>query len=186
MTQFKRKYRVESARLRGWDYTSAGWYFATICTKGQICLLGNVTDGEMHLSEIGEIVVDEWLRTAQLRRNVELDEWVVMPNHIHGIIVIRDSPTFPRARETPRQGVSTSEGTSSALKRDSLGSIIGQFKSACTKRIWARGFHDFAWQPRFYDHIVRSEESLNQIRQYILENPAKWEIDREQITNLWM
>ncbi len=88
MTLFQDKYRVESTRLRGWDYSSAGLYFVTICTCGRECFFGDVVDGEMRLTHICEIVVDEWQKTPAIRTNIELDEWIVMPNHLHGIIVI--------------------------------------------------------------------------------------------------
>lgn len=200
MTLFKNKYRVESTRLKGWDYAAVGCYFVTICTRGRECFFGEVKDGEMHLSEIGDIVAGEWQKTESVRPNVELDEWVVMPNHIHGIIVIKHTvETFrrnvsdlpketPRSEETPyipempHRGVSTK----ARLKAGSVGAIIGQFKSVCTKRIWAARFLAFDWQPRFFDHIIRDEPSLNNIRQYIVDNPAKWEQDQNNPANLWM
>jgi len=105
-----------------------------------------------------------------------LDQFVVMPNHLHGIIVIEESPAVSRA-STPRRRASTRP----RLHRNSLGSIIGQFKSVATKRIWAAGYRDFAWQPRFHDHIIRSEPSLNSIRRYIRDNPAKWALDKDNL-----
>src|SRR6266702_5532956 len=88
MTLFKDRYRVESARLKGWDYSAAGYYFVTICTRNRECWLGEVIDGIMRLSSVGEVVAEEWLKTSQMRDNVTLDDWVVMPNHLHGIVVI--------------------------------------------------------------------------------------------------
>ena len=183
MTKFKDKYRVESTRLPGWDYASAGWYFVTICTRDRVPFLGDVVDGEMYLSPIGEIVAEEWQRTPQVRSNVTLDEWVIMPNHIHGIIVIVAGT--PRVK-TPRRGVSTTGRGGPTLRSGSLGAIVGQIKSVCTKRIWAAGHADFAWQSRFYDHIVRNQASLQRIRAYIANNPAKWAEDRDNPANLWM
>ncbi len=182
MTLFKNKYRIESARLKGWDYSNPGLYFVTICTHNRGCFFGDVVDGEMHLSPIGEIVAEEWQKTPTIRPNVMLDEWVVMPNHVHGIVVIGDTV------ETPRRGVSTGRGvsTNANWKPNSLGSIINQFKLICTKRIWALGNSDFRWQARFYDHIVRNERELNEIRNYILGNPSKWDADRNNPSDLWM
>jgi putative transposase len=195
MTLFKNKYRIESTRLKGWDYAAAGWYFVTLCMRGRECFFGDVKDGEMRLSMIGDIVAEEWQKTEIVRPNVELDEWVVMPNHIHGIIVIKHASveTFrgnvsdppeetPDHGETPHRGVSTK----ARLKSGSVGAIIGQFKSVCTKRIWAVKFLAFDWQPRFFDHIIRDEPSLKSIRQYIVDNPAKWELDKNNPANLWM
>jgi len=123
MDHYQGKYRISSARLPGWDYASAGYYFVTIVTQGHIPYFGEIVDGKMHLSPIGAIVADEWTKTPQIRPNVQMDEWVIMPNHIHGIINIIEV-------ETPRRGVSTT-----AWKPNTLGSILNQFKSVCTKRI---------------------------------------------------
>jgi len=178
MTLFRDKYRVESTRLKGWDYSAAGYYFLTICTRDRICFFG-------------DIVADEWMKTALIRPNVTMDEWIVMPNHLHGIIVIHDPPG---PVETPRRGVSTSSapvqtprrGVSPTWKPNSLGSIVNQIKSVCTKRIWKSGHIDFGWQPRFYDRILRDESSLQKARQYVQENPASWDLDRDKPFHLFM
>ncbi len=190
MTKFKDKYRIESTRLAGWDYSAPGWYFVTICTAWRALSLGEVVDGQMQLSPAGQIVAEEWLRTPQVRSDVALDEWVVMPNHVHGIIVI-----VPPDVETSRRDVSTipfappqrheSAQPVAGLRPHTLAAIINQIKSTCTKRIWASGMTDFAWQSRFYDHIIRDEASLARIRQYIRDNPERWEHDRENVANLF-
>lgn len=105
MTMFKGRYRIESARLPGWNYSAAGWYFVTVCTQNHQCLLGKVIDGEMRLSPVGEVVADEWRRTEQARPGVRLDAWCVMPNHFHGIIVIQNDDDA--MVETPRRDIST-------------------------------------------------------------------------------
>jgi len=108
-----------------------------------------------------------------------------MPNHFHGVIIItKNLNDAATTVETPRRGVSTSPQPS-RLQPNSLGSIINQFKSVCTKRIRAAGHPQFAWQSRFYDHIIRNEKSLMAIRQYIYNNPAKWEFDRENPESVW-
>jgi REP element-mobilizing transposase RayT len=119
----------------------------------------------MILSPAGEIAVEEWQRTAVVRPNVVLDAWVVMPNHIHGILFLTND-----ARHDP--GVA-------ALHAHSLGIIIGQFKGSCTRRIRASGDLGFAWQDRYYDHIIRSSHALERIQAYIYNNPTQWENDRE-------
>ncbi len=165
-TLFRGKYRVESARLRGWDYASDASYFVTICTKNKQHFFGKIIDGKMRLNALGEIVFDEWLRTSKVRPNVVLDEFIIMPNHVHGIIIIK----YPV--ETTRRVVST-------LKSNSIGSIIGQFKSIATKTIHQRYPQShFSWQPGFYDHIIRSERSWFFIREYISNNPANWATDK--------
>lgn len=211
--RFKDEYRAESTRLQAYDYSSPGWYFVTICTKDHVLCLSTVADGSVTLTPIGEIIKEEWTRTPIVRPNIELDSWVIMPNHVHGIIVITDSrpkvgvETFRRnvslspgpnsetphranaetsqrgTAQTPHRGVSTNP---SRLKRNSLGSIIGQIKSICTKRSRAAGFVDFAWQERYYDEIIRDEAALDRIRQYIIDNPARWHEDKDNPANLGM
>ena len=187
MTLFKGKYRIESTRLPHWDYGQAGYYFVTICTKDRAYIFGDVVQDDVKLTRIGEIVAEEWLETENVRFNVELDEWIIMPNHVHLILVITfqilnvERPN----QETPQRGVSTG----AALEKwaaNTVGSIIGQFKGKCTKRIWAEGFTEFAWQPRFYDRIIRDEEALNKARVYIASNPANWDEDQDNLPGLYM
>ncbi len=177
MVLFKQKYRIKSARLPGWDYAAAGWYFVTICTRERRCCFGDVESDAVRLSIIGKIVAEEWLKTGRIRSGVKLDQWVIMPNHLHAIVILEGS-------EPPQRGGSTS-GTS-GWKPNSLGAIMGQFKSASTKRIWTAGYRDFSWQARFYDHIIRDEQSLHNIREYIINNPMKWELDKDNPENLYM
>ena len=174
---FKGRYRVPSTRLPGWDYRSNGYYFVTICTRDRRPFLGAVVHDVVRLSEAGRIVDEEWNRTPAVRDYVTLDEYVVMPNHLHGIIVLRRDVV-----ETSRRDVSTN---GPRLLADSLGSVVNQFKSVCTKRIRQAGLLDFGWQARFYDHIIREEESLDRIRRYIVDNPLKWEENREEPENVW-
>ena len=111
-----------------------------------------------------------------------------MPNHLHGIIIIKNQPPPPVEiphRETFHRNVST-KTAKSRLKPKSLGSIIGQIKTACTKRTWEAGFDDFEWQDRFYDYIIRDDESLHNIQEYIINNPHKWELDKNNPANLYM
>ena len=187
MTLYKNKYRIESARYQNWDYTSNGYYFVTICTQNREYFFGDVMADKMQLSPVGKIVAEEWQKTSQIRSYIELDEWVIMPNHLHGIIIIKNQPpqeTFQR--KTFQRNVSTTGTAKSRLKPKSLGSIVGQIKTSCTKRIWEAGFDDFEWQDRFYDHIIQDEESLHHIRKYIINNPLKWELDKNNPANLYM
>lgn len=161
-------YIDQSRRLRNWDYSSPGGYFITICTHRRSPFFGTIENCEVYLSPMGEIVKEEWEKTASLRAAVDIDEYVIMPNHIHDIIVLKS------VVGTPRCGVHNAKGT----KSDSLGTIIGQFKSACTRRIRVVCDQQFAWQSRFYGHIIRDDTDLHRIRNYIRENPIKWELDR--------
>jgi len=168
------RYRSDSIRLPWWDYSQAGWYFVTVCTNKRQCVLGEIVEGSVVLSPVGLIVEEEWRRTATVRPNVSLDEFVMMPNHLHGILVINEGP-----KKTSHRDVSTKPN----LKSNSLGAIIGQFKSVCTKRIRGAGFLQFYWQQRFYEHIIRDERSLESIRQYIVDNPGKWDLDDDNPKN---
>ena len=185
MTYDPKRHHRRSIRLKGYDYTRPGAYFVTICAHNRECLFGEVVDGEMVLNEYGEIVREEWFRTAQVRPYVELfeDEFVVMPNHIHGIVWIVDdvddtvgaqrrcaSTTKPKPGGVPPNNVAPG----------SLGAIIRSFKSAVTKRINAlRGTTGApVWQRNYYEHIIRDDRALNAIRRYIAENPLRWHLDR--------
>jgi REP-associated tyrosine transposase len=183
-------YRPQSTRLQGWDYAGNGCYFVTICTRDRLPFLGEIVAGVMNHSPAGEIVAEEWRLTASVRPYVTVDEFIVMPNHLHGILTISDRHPDQRAREarsdveTFRRNVSTSAGP--RLIAGSLGAIIGQVKSACTKRIRESYISEFGWQSRFYEHIIRDHDELNRIRQYIIENPANWEQDSGTPANLWI
>lgn len=171
MTLFSNTYRVESSRLKGWDYTNSAPYYVTICTDDMTKFFGKIEKGQVNHSAVGSIVEEEWLMTARLRSYILLDEYVVMPNHFHGIIAIFKDDNY-LSGETTQRVVSTK----TTLKPHSLSSIIGQFKSKCTKRI--REFNkNFEWQSRFHDRIIRSEKELNAVREYIRYNPLKWSKD---------
>ena len=159
-----------SLRLKKYDYARSGAYFVTICSRNQECVFGDVSDGEMHLNEYGIVVREEWLRTALLRDGVAMDAFVVMPNHLHGIIVINGRGTARRAPTGERFGKPTV---------NSVPTIIRSFKSACAKRIndMRKAQGTPVWQRNYYEHVIRDEDDLNRIRQYILDNPARWAED---------
>ena len=161
-----------SLRLKGYDYSQPGAYFVTMCTQSRECLFGEIANGEMMLNEYGKLVEEEWLKTPGMRTQVELDAFVVMPNHLHAIIVIHEGATT-----MPMVGAHSS----APLRRapQSLGSLIAGFKSAVTKHInmlqISPGFP--VWQRNYYDHVVRDEDDINRIRQYIVNNPVRWAAD---------
>jgi putative transposase len=169
-----------SIRLPNYDYTQDGAYFVTICTYQKACLFGEVTNDEMMLNTLGCIVDEEWLRTASLRPYVELDTYIVMPNHFHAIAVINHGYE-PRRTQHAASLHSPQGVTRQNVKSQSLSAIIRAFKAATTIRInsvrLASGVP--VWQGRFYEHIIRTEQSLNHIRQYIIGNPQQWTNDRE-------
>ena len=187
MTLFKNKYRIESIRLRGYDYGSPGAYFVTINTKNRIRWFGNVVDGGMNRTDAGNIAHRCWLSIPAHHRNVALDEFVVMPDHVHGIVVITKQIDGDVAWEGDVAGV---EGTGDVAgnvstknkipspKSGSLPAIVRSFKSAVSNEIHRAGRTNFAWQSLYYDHIVRNENDLNRIRDYIINNPLMWYYSR--------
>ena len=249
MTYDPEKHHRRSIRLKGYDYTQPGAYFITICTQGRACLFGEIIDGEMHLNEAGQIVVQTWQDLPNHISNVQLDAFVVMPNHVHGIIIITDhaggiGAGFKPARTTMGSGSaagsvgagsvgagsvgagsepapttigpgptagpgsvagsgpttgpgsvavvvgsgsvgsgSVGAGSEPAPTRSSHGlpEIVRQFKTFSARRInELRGTPGTpVWQRNYYEHIIRDESSLSRIRQYIAENPARWDADQE-------
>jgi len=190
--KFKNKYRIETTRLKGWNYGKNGYYFVTICTKDRIPYFGNVINGKVELSEIGKIAFDELQKTPDIRidMNVKLGEFVIMPNHIHCIIIIgeneyntnrRDAMRFDNNYRDAMHGVSTINNTNNTNKfgpqSKNLPSIIRGFKSAVTKR--AKIINpNFSWQRNYYEHIIRDEKSFKTISEYIINNPLNWTEDK--------
>ena len=171
--------RRKHIRLKNYDYALPGLYYVTICTFERICLFGNIVNGEMQLNNYGQIVHDEWLKTEKLRPNVKLDEFVVMPNHIHGIIVINsNSHVGATRRVAPTLGNRINGPTSG-----SIGAIIGQFKSTVTKRI--NKLHTMPnghiWQRNYYEHIIRNDWDWHRIKRYIGNNIQNWENDKNHV-----
>jgi REP element-mobilizing transposase RayT len=177
-----KKCQRRSIRLKGYDYGQAGAYFITVCTRGREYLFGEVVDGEMKVNEMGKIVRDEWLRTGELRSNFELDAFVIMPNHFHGIIVLQ-SDCKGVLQYAPTDNDRSTKNQTPKLRSPSqtVGTIVRGFKSASTKRVNAlRNMPGLpVWQRNYYEHIIRNEESMNLIREYIVNNPLQWEFGRE-------
>lgn len=146
----------KSPRLKRYNYSRNGIYFITICTKNRVNNFGEIKNGKMQLSEIGKIAHHYWIKIPNHFPFVVCDEFIVMPNHIHGILIINNVGT----------------GQCPVPTKTTISSIIGSFKSICTKTInKSQNNIYFAWQLRFYDHIIRNEHELKQIRKYILNNP---------------
>ncbi len=192
------RHHRRSIRLAGYDYTGQGAYFVTLCTHEREPLFGQVVAGEMVLNEWGAIVQQCWQAIPHHFLHTRLDEFVVMPNHVHGIIWIVDdvgvgasSSGVPGAsgmgemvgatHASPLPGVGrTASDAPCGPKRGSIGAIVGSFKSAVTKRInEARGTPGAPlWQRNYYEHIIRNDRALALIRRYIRENPQRWHLDR--------
>ncbi|OGJ56493.1 hypothetical protein A3D88_03900 [Candidatus Peribacteria bacterium RIFCSPHIGHO2_02_FULL_52_16] len=177
---FRNRYRVASHRKRETDYAASTCYFVTICTKDRMPWFGEIRNGIMGLSDVGCVIREEWERNAILRPDIQLGLSVIMPNHIHGIMYI-DAVEIDRWSISPRsiqQSISGAVASCIPLARrraGELGSIIAQFKGACTKHISAMGYTDFAWQRNYHDHIIRDKYAYNAIEQYIVENPRRFE-----------
>ncbi|MBD2692812.1 transposase [Anabaena catenula] len=169
-----------SLRLRGYNYSQAGAYFITICTNKRKCLFGNIFQNEVHLNELGNIVLNVWDSLPNKYSNIELDEFVIMPNHLHGIIIITDVEAI---HELPLQesiNVGKIQELSLRERRNMLlPKVIGYFKMNSAKiinqKISSSGTS--LWQRNYYEHIIRNESELDRIREYIVNNPIKWTLD---------
>ena len=200
--KFNNRYRISSTRLQSWDYAKNGLYFVTICTKNHEHYFGEIIDGEMQLSQIGEIVESEWIKTFEMRpdMNLRMDEYVVMPNHFHAIIIIgenrynthcgnampcrdamhcRDAMYCVSTTTTAQTVIPITQPKLNQFGPQSknLSSVIRGFKIGVTKN--ARILDpDFEWQSRFYDHIISDSKSLKKIQDYIFNNPLQWKDDK--------
>jgi putative transposase len=171
----------KSIRWKEHDYASEGAYFVTICTSRRRSYFGDIVNGEMNLSDMGRIADQCWQEIPKHFDNVQLDEYKVMPNHLHGIVMITNAVGTRHTvgtRHVVSQHKDEPKRKFGPLPTKSLHTIIGSYKSAVTKFIHAKGFA-FGWQSRFHDHIIRNERELNKIRRYIDNNPARWQFDRE-------
>jgi REP element-mobilizing transposase RayT len=165
-------YKINSIRLPEFDYSSENYYFVTICSFQKQKIFSKIENEKIYLTEIGKIINEEWFKTQKIRENLIMDDIVIMPNHIHGIIVINSQLSD---KKTTHRVVSTT----TTLKKNSLGSIIGQIKSISTKRI--RRILDNQkiniWQRNYYERIIRNDNELYEARKYIKNNPLKWSED---------
>jgi putative transposase len=201
--KFQNKYRIASTRLQNWNYGWNAAYFVTICTKGKDWYFGEVENGEMKLSNAGIIANLLWFEIKNHAKNIELGEFVVMPNHVHGILILKGNALDDQKNTNnhinsngPYDSFGPNVETRHALSlhsanppqtpgqqrfqnqgRNTLSSIVGSYKSAVTKHCNNLSLN-FGWHPRFHDHIIRDEKSFQRISQYIINNPKKWKKDR--------
>ena len=195
-----------SLRLRNYDYSQPGAYFLTLCVWDRGSLFGEIIDGAMRLNAIGHIVAEEWVRTATIRSEIELDAWVVMPNHLHGILVISDPGMSVNIRTGSSQHIVGATGgrpskctgeplkctgerplapthrspVAASMRPRSLGAVVAGFKSASTRRIneWRRTPGEKVWLRNYWERVVRDDAERWHIQEYIRSNPARWLQDR--------
>jgi putative transposase len=168
------KFHRRSIRLKEYDYSQTGAYFVTLVTVDRACLFGEVEAGVMRLNPFGSIVENEWRRLGERFERINLDEWVVMPNHLHGILLIVEE-------DVNRAGTGEMQGKATGAPPGSLGAIVGSYKSITTRMVNAlrRTPGELVWQRNYYEHIIRNEDEWEAIRSYIRNNPPQWELDRE-------
>ena len=196
MKKFAGKYRIPSARAPWWDYANDGAYFVTICTAHRECCFGDVADGKMHFSTLGQIANNIWEEIPRQFPYAELGEYQVMPNHVHGIIVINGNSgrdainrvSTPRIAETDASIAETTAsnadetpggitGNNNPMLNDNLSRILRWYKGRVTFECHQTDAK-FGWQERFYDIIIRDTASYHRISEYIINNPAKWNTDK--------
>lgn len=204
--KFRDKYRIPSNRLRGWDYASSGHYYVTIVTAGRNRLFGEIKNGEMILNDLGQIVYDEFFKSFELREELFLGEFVLMPDHLHAIVILDKSKCDCSGHVGMHDRVGThdhvethgraslpqpqSQPTSPQFQRQpkSISSFVAGFKSSTIKRIddWIDSNNvamakfnknNPLWQSNYHDHIIRNETEYRQISDYIIRNPIEWKED---------
>ncbi|MBI3474973.1 MAG: transposase [Acidobacteria bacterium] len=175
MTLFQKQYRVETTRLTNWDYRNPGWYFVTLCTKGKKYTLGSLVDDHIVLSEARTIAEHELSVAATHYSDVLIDCAVVMPNHVHALIVIGGLHRY-----SPESAIAEFVNAG-PHGRPSLATIVGGYKSAVTRHCYQDGIRSFEWQSRFHDRILGSNAAVTAVREYIRRNPENWGQDPDNI-----
>jgi len=176
-----------SIRLQGYDYSRAGAYFVTMCTQNRECLFGEIVNGEMRLTDAGKMIQAVWDEIPAHYPGIDIDSFIVMPNHIHGIFVIVGAtpgrPVFMQAQQDGQTQGSAPTGLT-------LPDLVHRFKTMTTKRyadsVKQNGWPPFPgklWQRNYWEHIVRNEPELNRIREYIHNNPVQWKLEKSHPNN---
>jgi len=186
------KHHRRSIRLLDYDYSEEGAYFVTICTQNRECLFGKIKNGQVGLSPIGKITRDCWLEVPKHFNNAQLENFVVRPNHLHGIVVLEKRVEYIKPLQDQKKnrivGVQYIEPIADKetvpykyqhVTPKSIGSIIRSFKATVTQTCRENSLDGLIWQRNYYEHVIRSEEKLNKIRAYIRANPELWETDPE-------
>jgi REP-associated tyrosine transposase len=177
MTYDPERHHRRSVRLKEYDYASNGAYFVTLCTAGRVENLAKIADGQVQLSSLGDIADQCWKAIPQHFPSVELDAYVIMPNHMHSIFVIASDNDVGARHASPSQP--------SGVDPRSAGAIVGSFKSAATRLVNKMRKTPGAalWQRNYYERVIRNEGELRALREYIANNPLKWEMDEDNPAN---
>jgi len=177
--KFRDRYRIPSIRLPNWDYSDSGYYFITICTKNKNEYFGEIVNDKNYLSEIGKITEKCWIEIPAHFPCVKLDEFVMMPNHIHGIIIIKNNVPYVETQNfaSLQQAKQIKYQNKFGPQSKNLASIIRGFKIGVKKYATINKIN-FFWQFRYYDHIIRNEKEYYRVKQYIRDNPKNWETDK--------
>jgi REP element-mobilizing transposase RayT len=161
-----------SIRIQGFDYGSPGAYFLTICARDLLPIFGNIVDERVNLTDIGRIVQNAWEAIPDHFPHVDLDAYVVMPNHIHGILYI----------DRRLRRYDDSDRAFGDVPLGSIPIVVRTFKAAVTREVnRLGGFKGSVWQRNYYEHVIRNEQSLNKLQEYIMDNPLKWNLDEHNI-----
>jgi putative transposase len=162
-------------RLLHYDYALSGAYYVTFCSYEKKCIFSSIVEGKVHLTALGKIIDEEWNAIQEVRPSVMIDEYVIMPNHVHAIIILTDGIGTHEVSDSEKP-IRTFGGKTV----ESLSTIMSQTRSKITKRAKAElGWHADLWQRGFYDHIIRDDNDMRRIRDYIMTNALNWEIDHE-------
>ncbi|MFW6248509.1 MAG: transposase [Bacteroidota bacterium] len=204
MDKFRNKYRIKSYRMPQWDYSGNGMYFITLVTQNRECNLGEIVNGEMILSAFGKIVNDEWLKSFEIRNELFFDEYIIMPNHVHAIVILdkngieKNEMNGSHGSHVETHGRASLQSPQSQIelykkpfvrKPKSISSFMAGFKSAVNSKIddyidecnldmqkYNRNNHFF--QSNYHDHIIRNNAEYERIKKYIINNPLKWGADK--------
>jgi len=183
MEKFQNKYRIPSARWQSWDYANPGMYFLTICTQNRLHFFGEIKNGEMYLNEMGQIAYTCWAEIPTHFPNMELGAFVIMPNHVHGILIVNERVVVAvvgtlHATSLPNDATPKNEFMASiSPQAGTVSAAMRSYKSAVSRSIRPL-YADFSWQTRFHDHVIRNTAEYERIECYILLNIENWEQDK--------
>ncbi|MCF6175204.1 MAG: hypothetical protein L3J71_05520 [Victivallaceae bacterium] len=204
MSLYKNRYRVETTRLKNWDYSDDGWFFITICSKDRKSIFGEIINGEMYFNNNGNIVKKCWFDLPHHYLNLILGAFVVMPNHIHGIMIIDNRRFYngdnidvgnnvetglkPVSTQSPQQSRSPQSFSRPISKRHGIFEFVRALKTFSSRRINEinNTSGTSQWQTRFYDHLIRNKADLQRVENYILNNPSIWEHDSLKISEKYV